>query len=213
MRYTLARAAELAEAAYEGKSAPVIAWQWQDTLNQDDVTAHLLTDRTLLIVGSNSWRDYVRFNLRIQRLGAPRLSLAKVQTPATWHQGFLAYTKGVQDWIMAKGIAPRFIIGHSLGAAATQILSAGWGIPGIAFAAPRTCRTASAQALAPHCLCVNRTDDLVCTLPGRFHHLGRVHAYKPLAPSPGMDHHMRHYRAAVADGVPRRIIPERWPPR
>jgi malonyl CoA-acyl carrier protein transacylase len=211
MRYTLARAAELAEASYEGKSAPVIAWQHVDTLDEGDVMAHLLTDNTLLIVGSNSWRDYVRFNLRVQRLGAPRLRLTKVTVPVTWHQGFLAYTKGVQDWIMAKGITPSFIIGHSLGAASAQILSAGWDIPAIAFAAPRTCRTSNAQAVAPKCLCVNRTDDLVCTLPGGFGHLGTVKPYRPAGPTPGMDHSMHHYRAAVADGVARRSLPEIWP--
>lgn len=211
MRYTLDRAAELAEASYAGKAAEVIAWQWSDTLDQDDVMAHLLTDDTLLIVGSNSWRDYVRFNLRIQRLGAPRMRLANVNVPVTWHQGFLAYTKGVQDWIQEKGVTPSFIIGHSLGAAAAQILSAGWDIPAIAFAAPRTCRTENAQAVAPRCLCVNRADDLVCTLPGRFGHIGTVKPYTPHAPSPGMDHHMRHYREAVSDGVPRQIIPHRWP--
>ncbi len=211
MRYTLARAAQLAEASYDGKSAPVIAWQWKDTLDEGDVMAHLLTDHTLLIVGSNSWRDYVRFNLRIQRFGAPRLTFDKKTAPATWHQGFLAYTKAVQDWVRAKGIEPSFIIGHSLGAAAAQILSAGWGTPAIAFAAPRTCRTANARALAPRCLCVNRSDDLVCTLPANFRHLGHVKPYSPPGPSPGLDHHMRHYRDAVDDGIRRRTLPRVWP--
>lgn len=211
MRYTLTRAAELAEASYIGKSAAAISWQWKDTLNQGDVMAHLLTDNTLLIVGSNSWRDYIRFNLRVRRFGAPRLSLANVTVPVEWHQGFLAYTKGVQDWVMAKRIKPSFIIGHSLGAAATQILSAGWNVPAIAFAAPRTCRTASAHLLAPKCLCVNRTDDLVCELPGRFNHLGTVKLYQPAGNKPGMDHNMRNYRAAVADGIKRRTLPRNWP--
>jgi len=211
MRSTLARAAELAEASYDGKTADVISFQWKDTLNQDDVSAHLLTDNTLLIVGSNSWRDYIKFNLRVQRLGKPRLSLANVNANATWHQGFLAYTKGVQDWMMAKKIRPSFIIGHSLGAAATQILSAGWNVHAIAFAAPRTCRTANAQSLAPKCLCVNRTDDAVCALPSNFKHLGTVKPYTPSAPKAGMDHKMTHYRTAVTDGIARNKIPRRWP--
>lgn len=213
MRYTLARAAELAEASYEGKSAEVIGWQWTDTLDQNDVMAHLLTDNTVLITGSNSLMDYIKFNARIQRIGAPRLRLSNISVPVTWHQGFLAYTKGVQDWLMEKDVKPSFIIGHSLGAAAAQILSAGWDVPAVAFAAPRTCRTANAKALAPKCLCVNRTDDLVCTLPGRFDHLGSVKAYKPSDKSPGMDHHMRHYRRAIEDGVPRNLIPTYWPER
>jgi len=173
--------------------------------------AHLLTDNTLLIVGSNSWRDYVRFNLRVRRMGAPRLRFANLPMQVTWHQGFMAYTKAVQDWVMAKNVTPSFIIGHSLGAAATQILSAGRGVPAIAFAAPRTCRTANAQALAPKCLCVNRSDDRVCSVPGSFKHAGRVKPYKPSTPNAGMDHKMSHYRSAVVDGTARNLLPRVWP--
>lgn len=211
MRYTLSRAAELAEASYTGKSHPVIGFQWADSLNEGDVEAHLLTDDTLLIVGSNSWRDYIKFNLRIQRLGKPRLNLARVTAPVSWHQGFLAYTKAVQDWVMAKGVRPSFIIGHSLGAASTQILSAGWDIPGVAFAAPRTCRTAAAQAMAPKCLCINRTDDAICNLPSSFKHLGHVRACVPRAPNRGLDHKMAHYRQVVGEGIAVRKLPRSWP--
>lgn len=212
MRYRLTRAAELAEAAYTGKSHPVIAPQWKASLAKGDVEAHLLTDDTLLIPGSNSVMDYIRFNLRIQRLGRGRLRIASSEAASiSWHQGFLAHAKIVQDWLMDNSYRPSFIIGHSLGAASAQILSAGWNVPAVAFAAPRPCRTASALIAAKRCLCINRTDDRVCGLPGGFHHLGRVHFCRPRAPNPGIDHSMAHYRQAVAEGIAAGLLPSVWP--
>ena len=211
MRYRLTRAAELAEASYDGARAPVVAHQLADSLSEDDVQAHLLTDGTLLIVGSNSWRDYARFNLRIQNLGRRALRLNTVDG-VTWHQGFLAHAKVVQDWLMREGHLVSYIIGHSLGAATTQILSAGWGVPGIGFAAPRTCRRASAQEASKRCLLVNRTDDHVCAVPGNFQHLGLVHACRPHSRNTGIDHSMAHYRRIVDEGLAARTLPEVWPP-
>ena len=214
MRYYLTRAAELAEASYDGKSAEVIKKQWKASLDEEDVQAHLLKDNTLLIPGSNSINDYLRYNLRIRGLfSRKRFSLATHigVAPVSWHQGFMAHAKVVQDWLMENKYKPSFIIGHSLGAASAQILSAGWKIPAIGFAAPRTCRTASARAAADMCLCVNRTDDNVCTLPGGFEHLGDVRALSPRAPNFGMDHNMAHYRTAVSEGLTARKLPEKWP--
>ncbi|MEM6311340.1 MAG: hypothetical protein AAF754_14960 [Pseudomonadota bacterium] len=214
MRYTLKRAAELAEASYSGKSAAVIKSQFKAALDEDDVQAVLLTDDTLLIPGSNSINDYLRYNLRVRGLfRRNRLKMvSRVKgAPVTWHQGFLAHAKIVQDWLLRKNYTPTFIIGHSLGAASAQILSAGYGIPAIGFAAPRPSRTASARAAADKCLLVNRTDDNVCTLPGGFHHLGDVRAIKPRAPNFGMDHNMGHYRRAVEEGITARKLPQRWP--
>lgn len=212
MRYRLTRAAELAEASYVGKSHSQIGYQWKASLSQDDVEAYLLTDNTLLIPGSNSINDYIRYNLRVQRLGKRRLRLSEV-TGVTWHQGFLAHAKIVQDWLMDEGLRPSFIIGHSLGAASAQILSAGWKVPAVAFAAPRPCRTASAHEAAKRCLCVNRTDDKVTWLPGNFHHLGDVRNCRPLAPNRGMDHAMPHYRRTVDEGISARKLPSVWPQR
>lgn len=213
LRYTLARAAELAEAAYTGQSHSQIGYQHKASLDDADVQAHFLTDGTVLIEGSDSIRDYLRYNLRIRNLGGKRLRMANRigGAPITWHQGFLAHAKVVQDWLMRENLTPRFFIGHSLGAASAQILSAGWGVPAVAFAAPRPCRTASARAAARVCLCVNRTDDTVCTLPGGFHHLGDVRSFRPRAPSFGMDHAMKHYRETVAAEVAAGKLPRVWP--
>ncbi len=212
MRYRLTRAAELAEASYTGKSHPIIAPQWKASLSKGDVEAHLLTDNTLLIPGSNSVMDYVRFNLRIQRLGSGRLRMANSSGASiSWHQGFLAHAKVVQDWLMDNKFTPSYIIGHSLGAASAQILSSGWNVPAVAFAAPRPCRTASAVSAAKRCLCINRSDDGVCNMPGGFHHLGDVRVCRPRARSGGMDHSMQHYRRVVDEGLAARTLPSVWP--
>lgn len=210
MRYTLTRAADLAEASYTGKTHNIIGFQWKDSLSLDDVEAHLLKDNTLLITGSNSINDYIRYNLRVQRLGKKRLKLVNVPG-VSWHQGFLAHAKVVQDWLLENNYQPSFVIGHSLGAASAQILSAGYNIPAIAFAAPRPCRTASALTAAKRCLCVNRTDDRVCNLAGGFIHLGNVRSIRPRAPNPGMDHAMPHYKTAVNEGITARKLPKVWP--
>ena len=210
LRYRLTRAAELAEASYVGKKAEVIRFQHKDSLDDREVAAHLLTDHTLLIVGSTSWRDYVYYNARMFGLGRKHLKLSNVKVPVTWHQGFMHHTRVVQDWMDDKRIKPRFIIGHSLGAASTQILSANWNVPAVAFAAPRTCWTANAQRLAPKCLCINRTDDTICELPTSFKHLGNVKSLTPSAPNRGMDHHMRNYRTIVDEGIASGKLPRVW---
>ena len=212
LRYRLTRAAELAEASYQGADAPVIRKQLKSSLSEQDVEAHILNDGTLLIPGSNSVMDYVRYNLRVQRIGKQRLKLNTV-AGVTWHQGFLAHAKVVQDWIRREKHDVTFIIGHSLGAATAQILSAGWDEPAVGFAAPRTCRTASALTAAKRCLLVNRTDDTVCAVPSNYQHLGKVEACRPRARASGMSHSMKHYRKIVDEGLAARRLPEIWPAR
>ena len=110
MRYTLKRAAELAEASYSGKSAAVIKSQFKAALDEEDVQAVLLTDDTLLIPGSNSINDYLRYNLRVRGLfRRNRLKMvSRVKgAPVTWHQGFLAHAKIVQDWLLRKNYTDR----------------------------------------------------------------------------------------------------------
>lgn len=210
MRYRLTRAAELAEASYTGKSHPQIGFQFKAAFSKSDVEAILLTDNTLLIPGSNSVMDYVRYNLRVQRLGKGRLRMTNVDG-VTWHQGFMAHAKVIQDWLLANRFSPSFIIGHSLGAASAQILSSGYDIPAIAFAAPRPSRTNAVRKAARRCLCVNRSDDRVCNLPGRFFHLGDVCLCRPAAENPGLDHSMHHYRRSVDEAIAAGILPSVWP--
>ncbi|THH37345.1 hypothetical protein E4Z66_10555 [Aliishimia ponticola] len=210
MRYSLTRAAELAEASYTGRRHAQIGYQFKAAFSKNDVEAILLTDNTLLIPGSNTVMDYIRYNLRVQRLGKGRLRMTNVDG-VSWHQGFLAHAKVVQDWLLANRYSPSFIIGHSLGAASAQILSSGYNIPAVAFAAPRPSRTKSLRKAARRCLCVNRSDDRVCNLPGAFFHLGEVRLCRPKIENPGLDHSMLHYRTSVEEGLSARSLPRNWP--
>lgn len=208
-RYSLTRAAELAEASYVGRNHPQIKSQWKDSLESDDVTAHMLADNTLLIPGNNSIRDYIRRNLRVQRIDRPRLTISNV-SGVSWHQGFLAYSKLIQDWLLEKRYVPSFIIGHSLGAAAAQILSEIWEIPAIAFSAPRSYRGDRNASMGSRCLIVNRTDDPDTNLPDDFMHLGLVVNLGPRISSESTDLSIGGYRDTVIEGTSDGRLPAFW---
>ena len=214
--YDIETAAKLAEASYDALEHPNVAPLIDISLDENDVQAHLLSNGVLLIPGSNSFMDYLRFNLRVLNIGGTRYRMsdedtAKGASGTTWHQGFLAHAKAIYDWIEDSGKTPRFIIGHSLGAAATQILSKSWHVPGIAFAAPRPRRHKGRIKHDDLCLCINRNDDTVCDLPVSFHHMGTVVRCEPRSSVFGMDHAMKHYRSAVKERQADGKLAQNWP--
>lgn len=104
--------------------------------------AGLTDDGVLIITGSNSLYDYSAYNLRplrtlarfrhmpeIERLTADGLPLE------AYHRGFLLHAARVLNFLGRE--KPRFIVGHSLGAAAAQILGTALDVPTIAFASPQ----------------------------------------------------------------------------
>jgi len=140
MRLRIEDAAALADASYAIHTlhAPRVDL----SCPHEDVQAFVLSTGVLLLPGSNSLRDYLRYNLRPLRLGTRRLKMADGATEqgasgTFWHQGFLGYAKVVYDWLAGENIRPGAIIGHSLGAAAAQILGKTYAVPTIGFAAPR----------------------------------------------------------------------------
>ncbi|MEP1521521.1 MULTISPECIES: hypothetical protein [Ascidiaceihabitans] len=215
-RYKISDAVNLAEASYSGKRHTSLTTKIKRSLDKDDVQAHLMTNGILLIPGSNSLMDYLRFNLRIMNIGGKRYRMSDETTQkgasgTVWHQGFLAHAKVIYDWIEHHDEKPIYIIGHSLGAAATQILSKSWAVPGIGFAAPRTRRSRGRIKNDGFCLCINRNDDTVCDLPTSFKHMGKVHRCAPKSSVFGPDHAMKHYRTAVADQQGDNTLPVQWP--
>ena len=214
-RYNIKNAAQLARASYSATSHPSIKPLLRASLDKRDVQAHLLKNGILLIPGSNSLMDYLRYNLRVLRIGAKKYRMSNDKTEALngvrWHQGFLAHAKVIQDWVAENNFKVKYIIGHSLGAAAAQILSRSWRVPAIGFAAPRPCRKNAPRPLSPLCLCINRSDDGVCALPSSFHHSGQVKECKARGSVFSPDHSMRHYVKAVAETQAAGKLMKNWP--
>lgn len=210
--YRLKDAATLAGASYT--AGMIVSPPVKHSLNHDDVQAHLLQGDILLLPGSNSVRDYLKFNLRPLRLGNTQLRMSddtteKGASGTTWHQGFLHYSRIIYDWLQDGGIRPKFIIGHSLGAAATQILSKSFDVPAIGFAAPKPKKTKNPVKHDDKCLLLNRTDDIVPKLPGSFNHMGQA-KFLTSAQRKFNAHSMPHYQEIVGAAVQAQGLPETW---
>lgn len=185
-----------------------------DSLDKSGVQAHLTENGILLLPGSNSVLDYFHFNLRVFNVGNKKYRLASTATEhgasgTIWHQGFLIYSRKVFDWLGHR--RPKLIIGHSLGAAATQILSKTYNVHGIGFASPRPKKGSGAVQHDGKCLSICRVDDTVCALPPNFNHLGKAKFLEPRANNWGMDHSMKNYRKILEDNKGPDKIPRHWP--
>ena len=190
------------------------------------VEAYMLSNDCLLIPGSNSLNDYLRFNLRVWGLGRRRLSFredAKQQSVDTrtklgfsrtiWHQGFLKHANKIYKWIGDDPHDwPKMIIGHSLGAAAAQILSKTWAAPAIGFAAPRPRKSTGKIVLDELSLSICRDDDIVCFLPSSFHRMGQTRTLRHKDPKDGLNHSMKAYIDALENRAPHLGIPTTWSP-
>lgn len=213
MQFSLEDAAKLAEASY--KTSRITSPAVTHSCPHRDVQAHLLEGGILLLPGSNSVRDYLKFNLRPLRLGHARLKLSNEgrdngASGTIWHQGFLAYSREVFNWLTHINQRPNFILGHSLGAAAAQILAKSYQVPAIGFAGPRPKFTNGRVKHDRKCLLVNRGDDPVPKLPTQFFHLAEVKKLNPKKDDFGLAHSMRHYREIVEEGINANRLPKTW---
>lgn len=207
-------AATLAEGSYD--IARITSPKRIISCTHPDVQAHIMEGNILLLPGSNSLRDYLKYNLRPLRLGHKRLRLkdggtAKGASGTTWHQGFLAYAKVVYDWLDEQNIKPQQIIGHSLGAAAGQILSKSYGVPAIGFAAPRPKLVKGPVKYDGLCLLINRADDLVPTLPSGFHHMSKARLLTPPRSQWFSSHKMASYKVTTKAAQQAGHLPHQWP--
>lgn len=213
MQFSLEDAAKLAEASYSpgNISSPRLT----HSCPHNDVEAHMLEGGILLLPGSNSVRDYMRFNLRPLRLGHRDLIMDDNKSEngasgTTWHQGFLAYSSEIFHWLLVQNLNPKFIIGHSLGAAAAQILSKSYKVPAIAFAGPRPKFSRNRVKHDRKCLLINRSDDPVPRLPSSFFHLATVKKLSPGSREMGIAHSMKDYRAIVDTALSHNLLPTHW---
>ncbi|PJI85290.1 hypothetical protein BC777_3291 [Yoonia maricola] len=212
--YRLKDAATLAEASY--KAGRIVSPRVIKSLDHDDVQAHLLDGNILLLPGSNSVRDYVKFNLRPLRLGGQQFVLKhatdseKGASGTKWHQGFLRYAVEIFEWLKTENVGPNYIIGHSLGAAAAQILSKTYNAPAIGFAAPRPKWSKHGVVRDGRCLLVNRTDDPVPKVPSTYHHMGQTKLFKSAKHQTLFAHSMRHYIDIIEEDNKFKTLPETW---
>ena len=211
-RIRLRDAATLAQACYKAREirSPRIV----DSLDKSGVQAHLTENGILLLPGSNSVLDYLHFNLRVFNVGHKKYRLSDGTTErgasgTRWHQGFLVYSRIVHGWMGSR--RPRLIIGHSLGAAATQILSKSYNVHGIGFASPRPKKGGGRVRHDDKCLSICRVDDTVCAMAPNFNHLGQAKFLEPPATNFGMDHSMENYRKILDSNKGPDRIPESWP--
>lgn len=211
MAHSLMDIAKLAQASY--KPHLIASPRVVDSLDQGHVQAHLLEDGTLLLPGSNSLLDYAHFNLRVFNVGGKKYRLASKDTErgasgTRWHQGFLIYARVVYQWVGSR--KPKLIIGHSLGAAAAQILSKSWDRPAVGFAAPRPKSTGGSVAHDDKCLLICRVDDVVCSLTPGFFHLGDARFLEPQSVNWGGDHSMKNYIRILSSNKGPDKVPARW---
>ncbi|MEM8978782.1 MAG: hypothetical protein AAGD04_04820 [Pseudomonadota bacterium] len=221
VHFTLPEAARLALASYKPNRFPDLKAQILTSLNEKHVQAHYLENDVLLVPGSNSLFDYVLYNLRIFRVGGTRYRVVDSNTERDdrtnmrWHQGFLAHAHVVIKWLeddpKLKGKKPKFIIGHSLGAASAQLLAMVYDCPTITFAAPRTRTDPHTSSRGDKCLNILRSDDPVCKLPSSFHHIGLNHELQPAPKKLVGRHHMSKYIWLLDNHKPGPTLPPRWP--
>lgn len=108
----------------------------------EHIDAGVLKDRkTLVITGSSGVGDYLFYNLRPLR-PLPKMPeidrICRNFPKRAYHKGFLLHAARVLEFLRKDhGADPHFIIGHSLGAAAAQILGETLNVPTICFASPQ----------------------------------------------------------------------------
>ncbi len=213
--YPVKEAAKLAANAYDMHRNATLRGMIVDECPIPGAEATLLNNGFLIIPGTNSLLDHIQFNFRPFRIGQTQYALDNTNTSkgfsgTLWHQGFLAHAKAIYDWMGDR--RPTVIIGHSLGAAATQILSKSWKRTGIGFAAPRPRKARGTLVDDAHCLSICRKDDPVTALVGSFHHMGRAPYLVHKRPRFGLNHNMDAYMDALENNIGTAPVPVKWPP-
>lgn len=213
MQKTLLEAASLARASYMGAAAlPPL----RSALDKGGVQAWLLRDDTLVIPGTNHWTDWIRFNFNTMLVAGQQIGWTEVGTcigNAKWHRGFAVHAREVHDWL--GGYRPKFIIGHSLGAASAQILGCHFGVPTIGFASPQPRYGARALHNEGWVLNVVYNDDPVGRFPlaaNGYRRIGSVEMLARRALS-GLQHSMDRYIPLMTQEIGAGTLTAAWPRR
>ncbi|MEM1266110.1 MAG: hypothetical protein AAGI50_08855 [Pseudomonadota bacterium] len=185
-------ALELMERAYKSKP------RGKYSMDTKGVQARLYgREKALVIEGTNEFSDWLRFNFNVLIEREPEIG----DSGARYHQGFYNYAEKV--YYFAKPIQDRIdvVIGHSLGAAAAQIVGASLGKPTLSIGAPKPYVKGTGPVPgAEYVTNLNRDDDAVTKVPGMllgflpFEHIGHVWNLDPKDDDElGEDHRVNHY--------------------
>ena len=142
---------------------------------------------------------------------SPEHQSSKHRTGAFFHSGFYKHAGLILEF--AKDNKAQFIIGHSLGAAAAQILGTSLNVPTVGFASPRVKKGNGRLKNEKRVLNICRVDDLVTRVPPSevgFRRLGRSVRLVPPKNNPGMDHSMPNYIDALGYDTFGGPLPRTW---
>ncbi|MCT8161206.1 hypothetical protein [Pseudoruegeria sp. SHC-113] len=184
----------------------------QVSLDIRGVQVYFLKNGTLVIPGTNEFSDWFEFNFDVFGTEGHGFEVAHGDSGAVWHAGFLEHAQTVFSF--AKPLKPKFIIGHSLGAASAQIVGSSLRVPTVAFASPRTNRGEKRFSGAGWVLNICRVDDTVCHVPPPFmgfQHVGSVRWMMPDEANPGQDHRIHEYIDCMAMEQNAKRIESHWP--
>jgi hypothetical protein len=208
------KAAEHVENAYYHRQRLEIAAE----IDLGRVQAVLLEDGALVIPGTNEPADWLT-NINVfgprdaEEAGLP---VRQGDSKLTWHAGFLDHA--ITVFAFAKPLRPRIkvVIGHSLGAAAAQIVGSSLEVPTIAFASPRPLRAKRNVPVRGEDNVLNllRTDDAVCHVPMAllgFRHVGRTLWMDKRSIDPGEDHRIPQYLEVLEPAIAANLLPSAWP--
>jgi len=217
MRLSVMNAAEIAAQGYEIATMIKMGRVPSAVKAHVDVSgaqAHMMAHGVMVIPGSNELLDWFS-NFDVYRiLGKTfgRGQKGRGSTGAVFHAGFLRHASRLQRF--AKEHDAQLLVGHSLGAAAAQILGTSLAIPAIGFASPRVKFGKGKLKHERGVLNICRADDLVTRVPpseAGFRRLGHSVRMVSQKTNPGMDHSMEHYIAALEEHVSAKGLPKTWP--
>jgi hypothetical protein len=196
------KAGELIDHAYNKKLGAII----KEQVDVGGAQAFYLNDGTLVIPGTNERSDWLDFNLDFEAIQG--------DSGRFYHKGFLEHARLI--YMFAKAVKPKFIVGHSLGAASAQIVGRSLRVPTIAFASPKVLRgktRVSGEGWVANYL---RIDDTVCHMPPglgkkKYRHIGSTYWMGPKGIDVGEDHRIKNYMQVLKEERFKLLIPKDWP--
>ncbi|MGB3245958.1 MAG: hypothetical protein WBB25_15610 [Sulfitobacter sp.] len=179
------------------------------------VQAVYLKNGTLVIPGTNEFSDWFDFNLNFgsnDTVDSHGFEVIQGDSGTLWHAGFLQHAQMV--YMFAKALKPKFIVGHSLGAASAQIVGMSLRVPTVAFASPQTCRTRDRLPNEGWVINVCRIDDAVCHVPPKFlgfRTIGSRYWLQPDELDADEDHKIHNYATLLKLKRIKDRVPVNWP--